>query len=265
MKKETYKKVMNKIKLPLEKKEEIYEKIMSKQRKMPYLKPIFITSIISLVVLVGALGTVYAEDIKEAFKNIINPNVTRKENKENKKTEFYSNGISEINYDADIPETKQYNPENPVYTYEELETKLGIPFLKSEYMGLQDINLSYVAKEKGKLAEAKFSIANYGNGEKPKVRFNFSFAILTKYADKEKLEESRFRAQGNFENKEHYINALNTTAYIIKSDNTFTALFDYQSVRYTLQLTNRQIYETIEEERNKTWEYGIQILESLYL
>lgn len=264
MKKENYKNVISKIKLPEERKEEIYNSVINKQKKRQYFKPVFITATIAFVILIGTLGTVYAEEIKTVFTNIVNSTIVKKENKEKRKVEFYSNGISEVNYDANIPETKQYDPKNPNYTYEELETELGIPFLKSDYLGLEDIHLTYVEKKKEKLAEAEFSIANYGHGENPKVRWQFSFAILTKYAEQKRLEESRFRAQGNFEQVEYYIQSLYTTAYIVKKDNTFTAIFDYCDVRYTLVVLNKQIYESLEEERRETWKYGTQLLDSLY-
>ncbi len=256
---------MQKINLSSSKKAEIYEYIIKNANKKNHFKPVLFATIICIFILLGTLATVYAEEIKDTIVNIFTSNVTRKIDKEKKKTEFYSNSIVKINYDADIPETEQYDTKNPTYTYQELETKLGIPFLKSDFIGLEEISISYVKKQEGKIAEARFSVANYKNGERPVERCWISFSLLTKYADQDLLKKSRHRAQGNFENAEYYIHSLNTMAYIIKSDNVFTAIFDYKGVQYTLRFQNRQMYETLEDEIKETYEKGIAILDSLYL
>lgn len=267
MKKETYKKVMNKIKLPGERKEEIYENIMSKQRKMSYLKPIFITSIISLVVLVGALGTVYAEEIKEAINTIF---IKKVHNEENHTTKLEGNILAEINYDANIPEA---NPKtlderrkgnlNQYFTYEELETKLGIPLLKSEYFKRKNLYQELTEKEDGKITRASFNIENFMD-TKERVDGNhmFSFYLKTKYLQNQ--DNSLFSVSGRVTDEQYHISSLDTMAYIFKfhdgyRDQMWKVFVIYQNIIYQFE------FNFIRKESNEMWEETIRILESLYL
>lgn len=261
MKKETYKKAMNKIKLPEERKEEIYNSVLNKQKqkKRQYFKPVFITTISAFVIPIGTLGTVYAEEIKIMFNSM-----TKVQNKEKKKTEFNSSAVAEVNYNANISEMQYDYRNNPFYTYDELETIFGIPFLKSDYFGLENLYPLYVRKKRNNISEVSFSIDNYNLLEYRKLEddnFSLTISFITKYADKRKTNQ--FSVQGTHEDTEYYIEALKTKAYIssnLETIQTRYILLDYYGVHYNLYL-RFSINKTKQEADEET----IQILESLYL
>lgn len=259
MRKETYKKVMNKIKLPLEKKEEIYKNILEREsKKKSYFKPIFVTTVVFVLMLLGSLGFAYAEEIEIMFNTM-----TKNQNKEKKKTEFNSSAVVEVNYDANISEMQYDYRKNPFYTYDELETIFGIPFLKSDYFGLENLYPLYVRKKKNKIAEVSFSIDNYNLLEYRKLEddnYHLTMSFITKYADQKK---NQFLVQGPHEDTEYYIEALKTKVYIANNlapIQTRFILFDYCGVHYNLYLRF-----SITKSKQEADEETIRILESLYL
>lgn len=259
MKKETYKNAMQKIKLSKEKKEEIYENIINRERKNNIFKPILLVTTICLIVIVGTLGTVYAEEIKDTISSFF---IKMVYNEETHTGKLEGNVISEINYDADIPESTQYDPQT-IYTYEKLETELGKSFLKSDYFKNKNFYQVFTEKEEGKIARSLFTIENFmDTKEKGDGNHTFSIYLKTKYSQNEDI--SLFAADKKTKEEQYYISSLDTTAYIFKwhdgyRDQQWFVFLEYQNVVYRFE------FLFIRNDPNEMWEETINILDSLYL
>lgn len=268
-----YKKVMKKIKLSQEKKDEIYEKILNKQVKKNYFNPIVIAIVICLVTVFGTLGTVYAEEIKNAINTIL---MKRTYNEEKHATKLESNGLAIINYNANIPEVESKTKEeiskgivNEYYSYEELEKLLEIKLLKSDYFKNNMLYQNHTKKENGKISEAGFSIKNFTDvkGDLDNV-YSMGIYIKTKYAPEEIQNLPYYEISGSFLEEEYFIKSLNTNAYIFKTDcsnssscfvQTWQIKFVYENICYSFKF--QFINETTEFIRSEIF----NILESLYL
>lgn len=278
MKQENYKKTMQKINLSSSKKEEIYENIIKNGNKKNHFKPVLIATVVCIFVLLGTLGFVYAEEIKNAFNTIR----IFHSNKENSRvTTIKSSAIAEINYEADIPEAKvvleserEKGIKNKEYTIQELEELLGIKLLKSEYYKKEKLEQYYTEKVDNKISRASFLLENFTNAKyfkKGKLEdkedvYTMSISFVTKYCSTHE-QEKIVEITGAYREDTYYIKALDTTAYILKhtlEDNlwgtgNWIVCFDYQNIRYSMRV---QWYNKNEEEKTSAL---ATILNSLYL
>lgn len=267
MKKESYKNAVQKINLSQEKKVEIYEKIKEYSNKRTYFKPILLTTFVFIFVLLGMLGTVYAEEIKEAINTIF---IRKINNEHAHQTDLKGNILAEINYEADIAEAspktldeKRTGNLNSYYTYEELETKLGIPLLKSDYFKRKNFYQELTEKMEGKITRASFSMENFKDTkEKLDGNHTFYISLETKYwQDK---NNHIFGISGAFKEEQYYIHSLDTTAYIFKyhdgyRNQQWEVLVIYQNIIYRFE------FNFYRKDLNSMWEEATQILDSLYL
>lgn len=274
MKKEVYKKIMQKIKISKVKKEEIFSKIMEeKLEKKRHLKLVFITTCLLVFLILGSLGLVYAEEIKNTFNTI------KIFHSSSKETIITSNVIVEINYEADIPEAqpilaeeRQNGKKNNEYTFQELEDLLEIKLLKSEYYKKEKLEQYFTEKVDNKISRASFDLENFTNAKEIKKgkiedledRYTMSFSLTTKYASTDIKENSK-EVWSGYREDTYYIQALDTSAYIFKRNIENTILddwsvrFDYENIHYTFWL---HMYNKEEKEKTETM---VKILESLHL
>ncbi len=274
-----YQEFYDEIQISEERKEKIYENIMeSKKQKKVYLKPIFITVVLIVFIALGSLGLVYAEEIKNAFNTIR----IFHSNKDNSRvTTIKSNAIAEINYEADIPEADVVVEEerikgikNKEYTIQELEELLGIKLLKSEYYKKEKLEQYYTEKVDNKISRASFLLENFTNAKyfkKGKLEdkedvYTMSISFVTKYCPAHE-QEIDMEITGEYREDVYYIDALDTTVYIMKlglEDNVWgtgnwIVRFDYHNIHYKIEA---HMYNKNEEEKTNAL---ATILNSLHL
>lgn len=260
--------MMNKIQLSEKKKEEIYMNTienLNRKNKKYYFKPILFATIICVFVLIGTLGTVYAEEIKEAINTIF---IKRTHDDDSNYTKLEADTLVEINYDADIPEYNpqvSYEKEGKDYSYEELENLLGIKLLKSDLFKKKLLYQEKTDKLNGKISSVWFSIKDFmESSQKFDGIYDMNISFLTQYASEEEKNSPLFQGIGSYEEDQYYINSLNTTAYFIKShaghdSQSWSVMFIYQNVYY------RFSFDFMREDHASMQEEVINILESLHL
>ncbi len=269
MLKKEYKNMMDKIQLSERKKEEIYMNTienLSKKNKKHYFKPILITSIICLCAIIGTLGTVYAEELKETIQKIF---IKRTHDEEKNYTKLETDDLAGINCDADIPE---YNPQSSDemgkginYSYAEIENLLGVKILKSDLFKKTMLYQEKTNKQDGKITFAWFSINDFMiSPKKFDGIYNMNISFLTSYASEEEKNDPLFEGRGSFNEEEYYLSKLNTMAYFIKKHDghdtqSWDVIFMYNNINY------RFSFDFMREDHESMRDEVIQILESLYL
>lgn len=215
-------------------------------------KIIFSILVITSMILVGT-GITYAEEIKEIVTSIFTKSYTEKiDNNEVQKIKLKYNGVKEINYNADLKESTSsgidsFNNEPidkdsySMYTYEELEKKLGIKLLKNDLFKRDKFILKTLEKNDGKIATIVLYMTNvfkYDNKENKNVSFvSFNILIKTKYAERKENSELN---HGNYTDEtipKYKVNQLNTIAYGIEYGRRRSVYMEYDDVLYSFTLS----------------------------
>ena len=256
-----YKETFNRISLSKERSNVIYQNIILKEKKNKIFFRYAIGCTITLFVIMGGLGIVYAKEIKNFMQGL--KKVQINENK----VSLESDSLAEINYDANLPEAEVksvIDQKNGIinnnYTFRELEELLGVKLLKSEYFKTDALYQFLTKKVDNKISYAVFDLKNFTQEEKYNDEYNMTIRIITKY--NENPSGTYMEAVG-FKTEEYYISSLNTTAYIFKP---FNETISTQSWLVSLVFNNIHYdfsFRFVNKDDSYRNEQIIKILESL--
>ena len=231
--KKEYQKFFNNLKVDNSKKNKIINNILDNKKKKYILKPSVAVFILIISIFIG--GITYAT-VKTDFYNTLS--VKFRENKKGKKDAILnSHAIKELNYQADV---KQFDDNDKYlkYTYDELESKLGIKLLKNDALNKAKLYFSNLYKDQDN------NIKNMWIWNTPKISTEkyfvglFHIRIITKYADRKISEEEqdyidKMGLAWSYDAKEVFIKNLNTMAVVSNdSDSSLRYRFDYDNVIY---------------------------------
>ena len=246
------------IKLSKEKSNSLNKKIIfAYKQKRKKMKIIVSILAIASVLLVGT-GIAYANEIKEIVSSIFTKSYTEKvDNNDVQKIKLKYNGVKEINYNADLKEPTGSGIDSfknepidkdsySMYTYEELEKKLGIKLLKNDLFKRDKFILKTLEKNDGKIATISLYMTNvfkYDNKENKNVSFvSFNILIKTKYAERKENSELN---HGNYTDEtipKYKVNQLNTIAYGIEYGKRRRVYMEYDDVIYSFTLSTGADY-----------------------
>ena len=246
------------IKLSKEKSNSLNKKIIfAYKQKRKKMKIIVSILAIASVLLVGS-GIAYAYEIKEIVSSIFTKSYTEKvDNNDVQKIKLKYNGVKEINYNADLKEPTGSGIDSfknepidkdsySMYTYEELEKKLGIKLLKNDLFKRDKFILKTLEKNDGKIATIGLYMTNvfkYDNKENKNVSFvSFNILIKTKYAERKENSELN---HGNYTDEtipKYKVNQLNTIAYGIEYGKRRRVYMEYDDVIYSFTLSTGADY-----------------------
>ena len=241
------------IKLSKEKSNSLNKKIIfAYKQKRKKMKIIVSILAIASVLLVGT-GIAYANEIKEIVTSIFTKSYTEKvDGNDVQKIKLKYSGVKEINYNADLKEPTGSGIDSfknepidkdsySMYTYEELEKKLGIKLLKNDLFKRDKFILKTLEKNDGKIATIGLYMTNvfkYDNKENKNVSFvSFNILIKTKYAERKENSELN---HGNYTDEtipKYKVNQLNTIAYGIEYGKRRRVYMDYDDVLYSFTLS----------------------------
>ena len=241
------------IKLSKEKSNSLNQKIIfAYKQKRKKMKIIVSILAIASVLLVGS-GIAYAYEIKEIVSSIFTKSYTEKvDNNDVQKIKLKYNGVKEINYNADLKEPTGSGIDSfknepidkdsySMYTYEELEKKLGIKLLKNDLFKRDKFILKTLEKNDGKIATIGLYMTNvfkYDNKENKNVSFvSFNILIKTKYAERKENSELN---HGNYTDEtipKYKVGKLGTIAYGIEYGKRRRVYMEYDDVIYSFTLS----------------------------
>lgn len=246
------------IKLSKEKSNSLNKKIIfAYKQKRKKMKIIVSILAIASVLLVGT-GIAYANEIKEIVTSIFTKSYTEKvDGNDVQKIKLKYSGVKEINYNADLKEPTGSGIDSfknepidkdsySMYTYEELEKKLGIKLLKNDLFKRDKFILKTLEKNDGKIATIGLYMTNvfkYDNKENKNVSFvSFNILIKTKYAERKENSELN---HGNYTDEtipKYKVNQLNTIAYGIEYGKRRRVYMEYDDVIYSFTLSTGADY-----------------------
>ena len=230
-----YKKIFNNINLNDDKKSKMLNNIINHKNRY-VLKPSMALLILVVSIFLG--GTVYAV-VKSDFYNTLIVMYKDRDNGE-KDVNLSSSAIKEINYQSEI-RAFDNTQKQIYYSYEEVETKLGIKLLKSNLFKDQKLYIGTIERDNNNNI-GRIEIRHYKNNLKNNDNLIigwFHYRIATKYA--KKIENSKeeqeliekYNLAWSHNATELYIKNLNTTALIaLDSDRVYRCRFDYDNIRY---------------------------------
>ena len=252
------------IKLSKEKSNSLNKKIIfAYKQKRKKMKIIVSILAIASVLLVGT-GIAYANEIKEIVTSIFTKSYTEKvDGNDVQKIKLKYSGVKEINYNADLKEPTGSGIDSfknepidkdsySMYTYEELEKKLGIKLLKNDLFKRDKFILKTLEKNDGKIATIGLYMTNvfkYDNKENKNVSFvSFNILIKTKYAERKENSELN---HGNYTDEtipKYKVNQLNTIAYGIEYGKRRRVYMEYDDVLYSFTLSTGADYHNKPDE-----------------
>ncbi len=230
-------------------------------------KIVFSLIMIFSILIIGT-GITYAEEIKEIVTSIFIKSYTEKiDNNEVQKIKLKYNGVKKINYEADLKEPTGSGIDSlknepidkdsySMYTYEELEKKLGIKLLKNDLFKRDKFILKTLEKNDGKIATIGLYMTNvfkYDNKENKNVSFvSFNILIKTKYAERKENSELN---HGNYTDEtipKYKVGKLGTMAYGIEYGKRRSVYMEYDDVIYSFTLSpGADYYNKSDEEVQK--------------
>lgn len=215
-------------------------------------KIVFSLIMIFSILIIGT-GITYAEEIKEIVTSIFIKSYTEKiDNNEVQKIKLKYNGVKKINYEADLKEPTGSGIDSlknepidkdsySMYTYEELEKKLGIKLLKNDLFKRDKFILKTLEKNDGKIATIGLYMTNvfkYDNKENKNVSFvSFNILIKTKYAERKENSELN---HGNYTDEtipKYKVGKIGTIAYGIEYGRRRSVYMEYDDVLYSFTLS----------------------------
>lgn len=215
-----YKKLIDEIDLNNQEYAEIKRNVIANNKKTFDFKIKY--ALLLIIFLISVFGVVNANKIIKHYKIVTNDN---KSYEESGNRSFISNSKIEKDFSKDILKKDTY------YTYDDIEEKLNLKFLKNNYLKSDLFLLKNLDIEKNMIAKASFILVNENKTE-PKV----SIIIKTNYL----TEDIGLTIKGGkVFYEEYYIQNLNTEAIIVKygeelASNVIVEL-SYDNILYELQ------------------------------
>lgn len=196
-----YKEKINSIDLPNERKDYLKGKLIKEYRKKEKIKNFFLSSLIVFSILLVGTGIAYADDIKNSINKVITKIYNGKSSNGSNFTNYKieSDAIKDLNYDANLRDPKCEKPINDyeginendecysLYSYEELESELGIQLLKNDLFKDNRIILNKVSRIDGKISYIKLRMPNPMKG---KMNSNESTDVLVEIAIRTKYNKN---------------------------------------------------------------------------
>ena len=231
---------------------------INRYKKRKRNKKIIFSLIMMFSILIIGTGIAYANEIKEIVSSIFTKSCTEKvDGNDVQKIKLKYNGVKEINYNADLKEPTGSGIDSfknepidkdsySMYTYEELEKKLGIKLLKNDLFKRDKFILKTLEKNDGKIATISLYMTNvfkYDNKENKNVSFvSFNILIKTKYAERKENSELN---HGNYTDEtipKYKVGKLNTIAYGIEYGKRRRVYMEYDDVIYSFTLSTGADY-----------------------
>lgn len=231
---------------------------INRYKKRKRNKKIIFSLIMMFSILIIGTGIAYANEIKEIVSSIFTKSYTEKvDGNDVQKIKLKYNGVKEINYNADLKEPTGSGIDSfknepidkdsySMYTYEELEKKLGIKLLKNDLFKRDKFILKTLEKNDGKIATISLYMTNvfkYDNKENKNVSFvSFNILIKTKYAERKENSELN---HGNYTDEtipKYKVGKLNTIAYGIEYGKRRRVYMEYDDVIYSFTLSTGADY-----------------------
>lgn len=225
---------------------------INRYKKRKKQNKIVFSLIMILSILIIGTGITYAEEIKEIVTSIfIKPYTEKIDNNEVQKIKLKYNSVKKINYEADLKEPTGSGIDSlknepmdkdsySMYTYEELEKKLGIKLLRNDLFKRDKFILKTLEKKNGKIATICLYMTNvfkYDNKENKNVSFvSFNILIKTKYAERKENSELN---HGNYTDEtipKYKVGKLGTMAYGIEYGRRRSVYMEYDDVLYSFTL-----------------------------
>ena len=231
---------------------------INRYKKRKRNKKVIFSLIMMFSILIIGTGIAYANEIKEIVSSIFTKSYTEKvDGNDVQKIKLKYNGVKEINYNADLKEPTGSGIDSfknepidkdsySMYTYEELEKKLGIKLLKNDLFKRDKFILKTLEKNDGKIATISLYMTNvfkYDNKENKNVSFvSFNILIKTKYAERKENSELN---HGNYTDEtipKYKVGKLNTIAYGIEYGKRRRVYMEYDDVIYSFTLSTGADY-----------------------
>lgn len=215
-----YKKLIDEVDLNNQEYSEIKRNVITNNKKTFGFKVKY--ALLLIMLFISVIGVANADKIIKHYKIVTNDN---KSFEESGNRSFISNSRIEKDFSKEILKKDTY------YTYDDIEDKLNLKFLKSNYLKSDLFLLRHLDIEKNMIAKASFELVNEDKTE-PK----FSIIIETNYL----TEDSGLTIKGGkVFYEEYYIQNLNTEAIIVKygeklASNVIVEL-SYDNILYELQ------------------------------
>lgn len=250
---ENFNNAFKNVKLSKDKSNDLKALIITGYKKRKRNKRIILSVFIILNIALVSTGITYAKEIKEMVTSIFTRAYTIKNNdgEEIQKLKIMSNVIKELNYDANLSEPKcqtginsfENKPINEdcfsMYTYEELESELGIKLLKNDLFKRNKFILSRIQRNEGKIADISLEMGNVFINNKENLNsslVNYNIYIHTKYREDNNGELNH----GNYTEEtipKYKIDKLNTIAYGIEYGRRRVIYFDYDNIMYSFSMS----------------------------
>lgn len=224
-----FKKQFDKLDIPSEREEILKNQIIDGYKKKQRNKKVVFSILIVFSGLLLGTGIIYAKDIKANIDKIVTK-ISERKNSQGilyKNYKIESDARKELNYDAKLEEPKcddyidnftgitEDNKCYTLYTYDELESELGIKLLKNDLFERNKFILKRVSRINGKISFIELQIKNPMNAKMNSSETTYitmSVYMLTKYhkSKNNKLWEFNDTSDGIHE---YYIKNLDTTAH----------------------------------------------------
>lgn len=215
-----YKKLIDEVDLNNQEYSEIKRNVITNNKKTFGFKVKY--ALLLIMLFISVIGVANADKIIKHYKIVTNDN---KSFEESGNRSFISNSRIEKDFSKEILKKDTY------YTYDDIEDKLNLKFLKNNYLKSDLFLLRHLDIERNMIAKASFELVNEDKTE-PK----FSIIIETNYL----TEDSGLTIKGGkVSYEEYYIQNLNTEAIIVKygeklASNVIVEL-SYDNILYELQ------------------------------
>ncbi len=215
-----YKKLIDEVDLNNQEYSEIKRNVITNNKKTFGFKLKY--ALLLIMLFISVIGVANADKIIKHYKIVTNDN---KSFEESGNRSFISNSRIEKDFSKEILKKDTY------YTYDDIEDKLNLKFLKNNYLKSDLFLLRHLDIERNMIAKASFELVNEDKTE-PK----FSIIIETNYL----TEDSGLTIKGGkVSYEEYYIQNLNTEAIIVKygeklASNVIVEL-SYDNILYELQ------------------------------
>lgn len=228
--KQSYKELLDNVELSDYESNEIKNNIISKKKQKRF-RPLFRLSYVLIIIAIVAFsiyGASRADAILKHHKIVAKDNKSL--NESNKKS-IYSNAILDIDINPKLFVEGEY------YTYNEIEEKLNLKLLKSDFLDSKIFNLHNYKIKDNKVIFGAFNLVNKDK-TKRELKDNFSIIINTKYSK----ELPEFYIAGVTTVEEYYIESLKTEAVLIRQrDYDYGFIFIelvYDNIAYEIELIN---------------------------
>lgn len=250
--KNKYKKTFDKIDLTDEESSILKEEVIKKYYKKQKTKKIIYSLLIIFSIIIIGTGITYADEIEEQISKLISIKFVDKKDGSAGKIFIYTDSKKVLNYDAKLEEFQcEISKADSIpkddnckyYSYAELEEKLNIKLLNSDFFKKQHFLIKGINYTNGKISNIILYLINPIDNEKLGGYTNITLRIYisTKYSKEKEIPIDKEKYNSEKTKKLYHINSLNVPVYGYNYNSYQLLSFEYDSILYALDVYNTNI------------------------